>query len=143
MVYLATGNPSSHNNGSSSSIGGGGDGNGTTSASERSSHNDRDLEDCSDGEREGTIGVGKDYQASIPPYIEENREFYPYNMHLEVLSEPFIFCLSRTTSTLSSQTATPRSNAPRELCSCGLRPLTSQPQSVSPKVVNAYFLDNE
>ena len=86
MVYLATGNPSSHNNGSSSSIGGGGGGNGTTSASERSSHDDRDPEDSSDGEREGTIRVGKDYQASIPPYIEENREFYPHNMHLEVLS---------------------------------------------------------
>ena len=77
MVYLATGNPSSHNNGSSSSIGGGG--NGTTSASERSSHDDRDLEDSSDGEREGTIRVGKDYQASIPPYIEENREYHAHN----------------------------------------------------------------
>ena len=75
MVYLATGNPSSHNNGSSSAIGGGGGGNGTTSASERSSHDDRDPEDSSDGEREGTIRVGKDYQASIPPFIDENREF--------------------------------------------------------------------
>ena len=68
------GNPSSHNNGSSSSIGGGGDGNGTTSSSERSSHDDRDLEDCSDGEREGTIRVGKDYQASIPLFIESSHE---------------------------------------------------------------------
>merc|ERR1712038_1356461 len=33
---------------------------------------DRDPEDSSDGEREGTIRVGKDYQASIPSYIEEN-----------------------------------------------------------------------
>ena len=74
MVYLATGNPSSHNNGSSSSIGGGGGGNGTTSASERSSHDDRDLEDSSDGEREGTIRVGKDYQASIPPFIKSSHE---------------------------------------------------------------------
>ena len=75
MVYLATGNPSSHNNGSSSiGGGGGGGGNGTASASERSSHDDRDPEDSSDGEREGTIRVGKDYQATCPPYIDENRE---------------------------------------------------------------------
>ena len=71
MVYLATGNPASHNNGR------GGGGNGTTSASERSSHDDRDPEDSSDGEREGTIRVGKDYQASIPPFIDENRESSP------------------------------------------------------------------
>jgi len=73
MVYLATGNPASHNNGSSSAIGGSAGGNGTTSASERSSHDDRDPEDSSDGEREGTIRVGKDYQASIPPFIDENQ----------------------------------------------------------------------
>ena len=75
MVYLASSNPASHNNGASSAIGSGG-GNGTTSASERSSHDDRDPEDSSDGEREGTIRVGKDYQASIPSYIEENREYF-------------------------------------------------------------------
>ena len=46
-------------------------------------------------------------------------------------------------ATLSSQSAAPQSNAPRELCSCGLRPLTSRPQSVSPKVGNAFFMNRE